>query len=158
MVTLAAGFSAFYISRITVDGDWVPDRQALRFIEGHLADTRLVTWFNWGECAIWHLSPSGVQVSMDGRRETVYSDRVLREHFAFYQNAEPDSWRYPDQIGADYVWLPSDIAAVTALRTHGWRPIFESSTSVVLARHASDERIARATPGEPNGRAEFPEP
>ena len=39
----------------------------------------LVTYFNWGQYALWHLGPA-LKVSMDGRRETVYSDRRLAEH------------------------------------------------------------------------------
>ncbi len=32
--------------------------------------------FDWGEYVIWHLGP-GIKVSIDGRRETVYSDEML---------------------------------------------------------------------------------
>jgi hypothetical protein len=39
--------------------------------------------FNWGEYVIWHLGPH-VKVSMDGRRETVYSDDIYRKHLNYY--------------------------------------------------------------------------
>ncbi len=42
----------------------------------------LVILYDWGEYALWHLYPH-VKVSMDGRRETVYSDEVYAEDMAF---------------------------------------------------------------------------
>lgn len=158
LVAVAIGFSAMRLSRITVEGDWMPDGEAIHFIDTHVSQTRLVTWFDWGEYAIWHLSPRGIRVSMDGRRETVYSDRVLRDHFAFYRNASPDAWRYPDLVGADRVWLPKKLAIVEPLQAHGWHPIFESPTSVVLARDSSAGQLAEIITSEPLARAEFPGP
>jgi hypothetical protein len=38
--------------------------------------------FDWGEYALWHLSPR-IKVSVDGRRETVYSERALTENLNF---------------------------------------------------------------------------
>ncbi len=42
----------------------------------------LVILYDWGEYALWHLDPN-VKVSMDGRRETVYSDAIYAEDMAF---------------------------------------------------------------------------
>jgi len=42
----------------------------------------LAVHFTWGEYAIWHLSPR-IKVSVDGRRETVYSDEIRRENLNF---------------------------------------------------------------------------
>jgi hypothetical protein len=39
----------------------------------------MATEFNWGEYVLWHLGPR-VRVSIDGRRETIYSDAVYREN------------------------------------------------------------------------------
>ena len=38
--------------------------------------------FTWGQYVIWHLGPR-VQVSMDGRRETVYPDEIYRQNLEF---------------------------------------------------------------------------
>ena len=38
----------------------------------------MVTFFDWGEYAIWQLSPR-IKVSMDGRRETIYPRTVYDE-------------------------------------------------------------------------------
>ena len=72
---------------------------------------------------------------MDGRRETVYSDRVLDGHWSFYKN-EPDAGAYPDSIGADRIWLPKRLPVVSVLRARGWQVAFESDVSVVLSRRA----------------------
>ena len=55
-----------------------PMEQRERFIRDHQLRGRMVTYFDWGEYAIWHLSPR-VRVSLDGRRETVYSDRRIAD-------------------------------------------------------------------------------
>ena len=38
--------------------------------------------FDWGEYVLWHLSPQ-IKVSIDGRRETVYSDPIYAENLRF---------------------------------------------------------------------------
>lgn len=45
-----------------------------------------VVTFNWGEYIIWHLGPE-VQVSIDGRRETIYTGDVLRANLDFADGA-----------------------------------------------------------------------
>jgi hypothetical protein len=123
---------------IPVEGPWIPDLQAAMFLRDQAAaGTRLLTWFDWGEYAIWQLAPAGIRVSIDGRRETVYSADVLARHWAFYRGA-PDGLDYPDQIRADYIWLPVHLPVVSTLRGRGWNVVFESSRSVVFARQARD--------------------
>src|SRR5262249_4166014 len=51
---------------IPIAGDWTPDRIAGRALVDGQVNGRIVTWFDWGQYAIWHLSPS-VRVSLDGR-------------------------------------------------------------------------------------------
>ena len=145
--------SARRLNHIAVEGPWIPDRDAVRFLRAESRQMRLLTWFDWGEYAIWHLSPRGVQVSMDGRRETVYSADVLADHWAFYRN-EPESWRYADRIGADRIWLPRELPVVSTLRQHGWHAAFESERSIVLSREnrptlaASRDRSPQFFPAE----------
>jgi hypothetical protein len=120
------------INKIFIEGDWRPDVEAAQFVLQSSPHTRVLTWFDWGEYAIWQLSPAGIQVSMDGRRETVYSERVLQDHFNFYNNVA-DGWRYPTTIGADRIWLPKQLAIVPVLQKHGWHAIYQNSRSIVLA-------------------------
>lgn len=42
----------------------------------------LVTHFGWGEYALWHLGPR-IKVSVDGRRETVYPEKIYNDSWAF---------------------------------------------------------------------------
>ena len=60
------------------------------------ADGNLVVDFDWGEYVIWHLGPR-IKVSIDGRRETVYSSQALVRDLDF-REARPD-WRAQFQTG-----------------------------------------------------------
>jgi hypothetical protein len=118
---------------IEVGGPWIPDRTAAAFLRENSPGARVLTWFDWGEYALWQLSPSGIRVSMDGRRETVYSARVLRDHERFYQG-HADMVDYPERIGADHVWLPSRLPIIEPLKRRGWIPVLDTGQSVVLSR------------------------
>jgi len=118
---------------VQVNGAWLPDRAAARYLRDERPDARVLTWFDWGEYAIWHLSPSGIRVSMDGRRETVYSDRVIQDHIRFYRG-DPGMVSYPEHIGADHIWLPSRFPIIASLKSAGWQTIFDNGQSVILAR------------------------
>ena len=109
-----------------------PEPEAAKYVRDHDLRGRMLTWFDWGQYAIWHLSP-GIKVSMDGRRETVYSDSVVSDHLHFYAGGE-GAVSYPERIGADYVWLPRTLPIVPELLARGWRPLFEGPVSVVLTR------------------------
>ncbi len=59
----------------------VPVRAVALLKESGIGGNMIVD-FNWGEYALWHLGPR-IKVSIDGRRETVYSDEVYRENLRF---------------------------------------------------------------------------
>ena len=95
----------------------------------------MLTWFDWGEYAIWFLSPR-IKVSMDGRRETVYSDRVLSSHLAVYYGW--DGWQDElRRIGPDHIWMPKSLATVDQLETLGWRPVLTTGQSIVFSKTAA---------------------
>jgi hypothetical protein len=144
----ACAAAARQMTHIAIEGPWIPDRDAIPFLQADARSARLLTWFDWGEYAIWHLSGAGIKVSMDGRRETVYSDRVLADHWALYRNAR-DAWQYPDRIGADQIWLPKRFPIVAVLQSHGWHVAFESDRSVVLSRAATTTLIASSRQTSP---------
>jgi hypothetical protein len=114
----------------------VPEPEADAYIRTNKLTGRMLTWFDWGEYAIWHFSPS-IQVSMDGRRETVYSDARVADHLNFYFGG-PHATGYPDTLAADFIWIPRTLPVVAALRAGGWRAAIEGPYSVILVR--SDER------------------
>ena len=142
------------IGCIEIEGEWPPDVAAVEFVKAHDLRGRMLTWFDWGEYAIWHFSPH-IRVSIDGRRETVYSDRITTAHFAFYAGGE-SSRALPDAIAADYIWIPAGLPVVADLRQDGWNALFEGQTSMVFARTA--EKAYRGTVPASAGRRCFPGP
>jgi hypothetical protein len=49
--------------------------RAVQLLKSSGVRGNLAIYFDWGEYAIWHLGP-GIKVSIDGRRETVYTAKV----------------------------------------------------------------------------------
>ncbi len=141
LVVVSVG--AWQLPRIKVSPG-SPEPEAARYIRDNRLEGRMLTWFDWGEYAIWHLSPA-IRVSIDGRRETVYTDDVTAKHLAFYSGAE-GSQGYPDVIGADFVWLPRELPAVQKLLASGWRPAFEGPVSVVLTRSQTPPTVRSSSP------------
>jgi hypothetical protein len=133
LTVYAAATALSSLRVIAVDGAWVPDRVAAAFLREHTPGARVLTWFDWGEYALWQLSPAGIRVSMDGRRETVYSARVIRDHDRFYRG-QADMIDYPERIGADVVWLPSRLPVIEPLQRRGWTTLLDTGQSVVLGR------------------------
>ena len=140
---------------LDVGGPWVPDRTAAAFLRENSPGARVLTWFDWGEYALWQLSPAGIRVSMDGRRETVYSARVLRDHQRFYQG-HADMVDYPERIGADHVWLPSRFPIIEPLKRRGWMTVLDTGQSVILRRGPGPIAVHAVT--LPSGPDIFPWP
>jgi len=116
---------------------------------------RLVVWFDWGEYAIWHFAPQ-LLVSIDGRRETVYSDQVMQKHLNFYYvPSSRDAFLV--ETRPDYIWLPADLPVVSNLLADGWMPMFRGPRSIWLSRDASSA-LPTASPLAGSGRRCFPGP
>jgi hypothetical protein len=121
-------------------GTWVPDTATAQVLDDAPAG-RLVTFFDWGEYALWHFGPR-LRVSMDGRRETVYSEARLAEHDAILA-AKPSGLAALAAWRAEYVWLPSNATATRRwLTANGYRIDAESARSFVAVR--SDLPVLRA--------------
>jgi hypothetical protein len=107
---------------------------------------RLVPHFDFGEYAIFHLRDR-LQVAIDNRRETVYSDAVVQENQRFTDGLDPE---YPDRIGADAVWWPAGQTGVIAgLEQRGWVRRFEGPRTVVLMKAAGPLARGRDSIGTP---------
>jgi hypothetical protein len=136
---------------LPIVGDWAPDREAAAALRRSEARGRLVTWFGWGEYAIWQLSP-GVKVSIDGRRETVYSDDVVRAHLAIYRQ-EPAGVAALQRWRAEYVWMPSSLTDIRRwLAGHGYRIDVSTVRSYIAVR----ADLPPVMPSEAVGPACFP--
>jgi hypothetical protein len=116
---------------VAMEGPWMPDPEVVPFLKANGARGRLIAWFNHGQYAIWHLAPD-LKVSMDGRRETVYSESVRRRHSDAY-HLRPGGLDYALSLDADYAWLPSTLPLVPALRQAGWVIALSTESSVVLS-------------------------
>jgi hypothetical protein len=137
----AVGLSALLVVRdnfwqLRIDGTSMPEPEAASFLEDQPAGKRVLVWFTWGEYAIWHLSPR-MQVSIDGRRETVYSDALQTRHFDFFFD-RPGGATLPDDLAVDYIWIPRILPAARRLNTDPrWTTIYEGEQSVIFARERS---------------------
>jgi hypothetical protein len=119
--------------QVRLDPASMPEPQAVAILNREAVGKRVLVWFTWGEYAIWHLSPR-MQVSIDGRRETVYSDALATRHFDFYFDRH-DGATLPHDLRADYIWIPRILPAVHRLRTDShWTPIYEGEQSVIFER------------------------
>jgi hypothetical protein len=134
------------------DDPRMPEAAPVELLRG-ASPGRLVTFFNWGEYAIWHLSPD-LRVSMDGRRETVYSDARLREHDAILSGS-PEGIAALEGWQAEYVWLPAGSTGTRDwLLAHGYRLDFQSDRSFVAVRR--DLPPLRSASGLPASAPCFP--
>ncbi len=132
MLVPAAQVIGPYASCLTIAGPWVPEAEASQFILKNRLQGRMLTWFDWGEYAIWHFGPD-LQVSMDGRRETVYTEGTIQAHRRFYA-ADATAPSYLRALNPDYIWLPKRLPVTQTLRAAGWVAAFDGPVSVVFAR------------------------
>jgi len=132
MLVPAARVAAPYANCLTIAGPWVPDAEAGRFIAQNQLQGRMLTWFDWGEYAIWHFGPD-LRVSMDGRRETVYTDATIQAHRRFYAG-DDSAMPYLHALDPDFIWLPVRLPVTARIASEGWTPVFTGSASVVFAR------------------------
>ncbi len=132
---------------IVMDPTVFPDAGVVRYASDRGVSGRMLTWFDWGEYAIWHLSPK-IRVSIDGRRETVYSNDVIDEHVRFYFAPE-ERQRILDGLRPDYIWIPSELAVTKPLESDGWRAVVAGTHSVLLSRADERQQVVRSEPLEP---------
>lgn len=130
---VAGSFSVQPITCIGLDVSWAPEREAGAFIKANQLKGRLLTWFDWGQYVIWHSGPE-LRVSVDGRRETVYSERFLQTHDQLYVRPEENAGVLA-AMNADYAWLPTQLPLVRMLDEQGWARVFAGPRSIVFARH-----------------------
>ena len=131
----------------------LPDAHVAHYIQDQRLAGKMLTWFGWGQYVIWHFGP-GLQVSMDGRRETVYTDAAISAHLKFYFG-ERDEWRYADELGADYVLLPAHLPVVTRLKENGWTAVCEGQFAALLSKGSHVSRCGQRESSVPARR--FPE-
>jgi hypothetical protein len=126
---------------VRMDLDILPDPDVASAVAARALHGRMLTWFDWGEYAIWHFSPD-LAVSIDGRRETAYSDAVIHQHLVFYF-LPGERQAIVRALQPDYIWLPRQLEVAARLKADGWSPIVEGSRSVLLARDGAAALLSR---------------
>src|SRR5262245_2461782 len=120
---------------LTIGRDaWTPDLQAASALDSTMAQGRLVLPFNWGQYAIWHFGPR-LRVSIDGRRETVYSQRMLEVQAATARGL-PAGIEFLSQTRPEYVWLSTTAGApaLAWLKSNNYRVDVHTDRSFVATR------------------------
>jgi hypothetical protein len=130
-------------SCVSIDPRTTPPAGAVAFFKSQHSRGRLLVWFDWGEYAIWHLSPDW-RVSIDGRRETVYSAELEDEHLRFYFD-KPGGSELPRKLDANYVWIPANLPVNQRLRADGWTEAYRDDRSVIYSR-TPVQAVASAPP------------
>jgi len=96
----------------------------------------LATEFDWGEYIIWHLGPQ-IKVSLDGRRETVYTKTAYEQALKFmFGIGEWDA--ILKQYNTDIALVKMNSSAYNLLKLKaGWIIVFEDSKSVLFLNEKS---------------------
>ena len=90
--------------------------------------------FDWGEYLIWHLGPL-VKVSNDGRRETIYSDRVYRDSQNFDRGTGVWDAILNTPPPTDLVLVPNGSPTANLLgRTEGWLTLYQDKFCLIFVR------------------------
>jgi hypothetical protein len=125
---------AGHIRCLEIEGPSAPDLVAAGAFESPDARGRLVVPFNWGEYGIWHWGPR-LRVSMDGRRETIYSDGMLDLHGEVVAGGARGR-DYLARVRPEYVWLPHEGGRATGewLTEQGYRLDVNTPRSFIATR------------------------
>ena len=115
-----------------ISGEWAPDLVVGAALENARPNGRLALPFNWGQYAIWHLGPT-LQVSIDGRRETVYTETTTQLQHEVTRDS-PVGRRWLMATKPEFVWMPQSRARAEWLRGAGYRIDVETPRSVLGVR------------------------
>ena len=115
----------------------------------------LATQFNWGEYIIWHLGPQ-IKVSIDGRRETIYSTAIYRQYQDFHYSVNDwDALLRQHQTDLALVDKDKSVHNLLKLKPE-WLMIYEDSVSALFVNRNSSlaeplrQAAADFTPPEAN--------
>jgi hypothetical protein len=107
---------------------------AVAFMRSHDLRGNVLDYFLWGEYLIWHLEP-GSKVFIDGRYDTVYPRRVLRDYIRFHLG---ESGQVLDSYPDDFVLIAPKTGAQRLMESRrDWRLIYRDRISLLYARSDS---------------------
>jgi hypothetical protein len=89
--------------------------------------------FDWGEYVLWHLGPR-VKVSIDGRRETIYSDEAYQRSRDFERGT--GVWDSLLKTTTTDLVLAQNGSPTANLmsRSEGWVPLYQDTFCLIFAR------------------------
>jgi hypothetical protein len=92
--------------------------------------------FDWGQYAIWHLGPT-IQVSIDGRRETVYDEEAYGLNLAFFSGVGRWDALLTDHP-TDLALVPKDTPPYNLLTLEpNWVFVYEDDLSAIAVKEGS---------------------
>ncbi|MRS02737.1 hypothetical protein EG832_05870 [bacterium] len=106
---------------------------ALDFIKAQHLSGKLLVHFEWGEYAIWSLSPQ-CSVALDGRLETVYPQKVIDEYFDFLYGKV--SWNcFLIEYAPDLILVNRQFRSYSVLlNARDWQQIYQDRGSALFRR------------------------
>jgi hypothetical protein len=145
--SLLLGIGLMRAGCIVVEPGTVP-RAAVAYLERAGVRGNLAVLFDWGDYVIWHLAPR-LRVSIDGRREAVYSPAQLDENATFLYGRP--GWRAGlDRDGVDVALVSPRFAVWERFgAAPDWRLAFADDTAGVFVRRGSPADAALGRPPPP---------
>lgn len=116
--------------------------KAVALLKQSNATGNMAVHFDWGEYVLWHLGPR-IRVSIDGRRETVYSDRPYAENLRFTSGlGDWDGILEKHETHLAFVSKGFPVFNLMQLKA-GWTRVYEDSISGLFVRRGSplEDRI-----------------
>lgn len=106
---------------------------AVEFIKASRLTGHLFLPLQWGSYATWELFPR-IQVAMDGRNVSLYTQRMVRDNLEYYVHDDVDL-DLPLRLGSHYVLVPKDAPISRSLEVdHRWRKFFEDPDCALFVR------------------------
>jgi hypothetical protein len=128
------GLSGGRLGCIRIEPFYFPfPARAVAFLKACGIEGNMAVPFDWGEYVIWHLGPR-VKVSIDGRRETVYSELSYRQSLDF-AHGTGDWDALLKTTPTDLVLARNGSPPATLMsEAHGWLPLYRDSFCILFAR------------------------
>jgi hypothetical protein len=134
-VLIALSSSNFDCVRLNPKAVVYPAR-AISLLKDSGVSGNLAVHFDWGEYALWHLAP-GIKVSVDGRRETVYSDEIYRVNLDYMRGTgEWDALLEKHDTHLSLVSKEFPVFNLMKLKP-GWALIYEDPISGLFVQDGS---------------------
>ena len=122
--------------RIPISDQLPFPKASVELLKDSAVSGNLAVHFDWGDYAIWHLTPE-IKVSIDTRREMAYPENIYHTNLRFMTGI--GNWDdLLDKYPTDLVLLKKDTANDNLMQMRvDWELIFEDSVSVLYVKEGS---------------------